>query len=341
MTEHHHWQLISTDDYQCPSAPLIVRLQRQRRRVLRTLKLVKSDSYALGDVQSGTEEANFSTDKLPIALSTYISETPWSSALCVLLDPPFSGTSAMAKTWAKHQARSTLTPPTLSHIKYVDIDGWWQQQSAHVHAQTSQFEPDNAWLIPDLTAYFLRCTGHMAFINAWLPRALAGEFGAGIVVCNSWAFAFLSHNWPAEVVNSHCLAPATPQLLRQLGFSGKHHQLARLLGEARGNLGVAWEIWQHHYKQQQALPELPLNTNDNTCFILYSLLIHNSLSFEELGQVIANLSEHELALQLLSLKETGVIEQSSEREPQWQVRALAYMRVREFLGGRDYLLDKF
>lgn len=339
MSEKNHWQLIAAQDYTAPTAPTVVRMQRQWRRLLRMLGLVKSEALPLGEVQAMADAPDFSASALQAALTHYLTTTQWSHALCVLLDPPFSGTQAMAQTWAKQQQRPQLIPPTRAQILDVDINDWWQQQSEVVRAHAQQSNPENAWLLADMTAYFLRSAQHLAFIRAWLPRALAGEFGAGVLVCNSWAFAFLSQDWPHRLASSHCLAPATPKLLRQLGFSGKDRQLARLMGEARGNLGVAWAVWHSKYQQQQPLPDLPLSANDDTGFILYSLLIHNGLKFEELVQVLPHVGSDGLKLQLLSLQSRGIIDCESSR--QWQVTVLAYTRVREFLGGRDYLLDDF
>ncbi|ART81319.1 hypothetical protein CBP31_00620 [Oceanisphaera profunda] len=192
----------------------------------------------------------------------------------------------------------------------------------------------------------------------------------GLIVCDSWAFAFLSRDWPQNLPSSHCLAPATLDLLRQLGIKGKDHQLERLAGEARGNLGLAWALWRGKYVDQQSLPVLPVTANDATGFILYALLLHRGLSLTQLAEVLSNVALDELKVQLLSLSQRGIIyadvesganngakgdaasdakcnavsesvAEGDSNETPWRITALAYLTVREFLGGRDYLLDDF
>lgn len=380
MTEHNHWQLIPVEEYQCPKPPPVLRIQRQWRRVLRTLGLVKSEALPVGEVEAVADSLDFATPALQSALTRYLAKANCPHQVCFLLDPPFSGTAAMARTWGWQQGRVLLTPPTLEQIAKGAVDDWWQQQTAQVQRHASQnhihsnhdhpHQPQGqAWLLDDLTGYFLRTAEHLSFIRVWLPRVLAGEFGDGLIVCDSWAFAFLSRDWPHNLASRHCLAPATPNLLRQLGFADEERLLARLMGEARGNLGVAWAIWHAKYLKQQPLPVLPITANDHTGFILYALLIHQGLSFSQLQQVLSNVGVNELKLQLLSLSQRGIIHGGDEHESelegrlevgieggledvswaeseqyasqQWRITALAYIPVREFLGGRDYLLDDF
>lgn len=358
MTEKNHWQLIPAQEYQCPTPPTVMRLKQQWRRLLRTLGVVKSADLAVNEDQSEPDPPDFTASAAQAALAGYLSEVDCAQqGVCFLLDPPFSGTAAMARTWGWQQGRALLTPPTHEQIVQVAVDDWWQQQAmvkGLVHTQ--------AWLIDDLARYFLRTAVGLRFIRAWLPRVLAGEFGVGLIVCDSWAFAFLSRDWPHNLPSSHSLAPATPDLLRQLGIEGKDHQLERLTGEARGNLGLAWALWRRKYVDQQSLPVLPVTANDTTGFILYALLLHRGLSLTQLAEVLSNVALDELKMQLLSLNQRGIIYADEEsgvqsdvkrnavresvaeadsNETPWRITALAYLTVREFLGGRDYLLDNF
>ena len=62
--------------------------------------------------------------------------------------------------------------------------------------------------------------------------------------------------------------------------------------------------------------------------------------------MLSNVALDELKVQLLSLHQRGIIEEVLEGDGNqtarhWQVTPLAYIPIRDFLGGRDYLLDDF
>ena len=333
MTEPNHWQLIPASDYESPTPPAVMRLQMQWRRLLRTLGAIKAENLAVSDTADELAPPDFASPQAQTALTEYLTQAMSEpSSVCFLLDPPFSGTAAMACTWGWQQGRRILVPPTATEIEQAAVDDWWQRQPQQ------NLKSDQAWLIDDLTQYFLRTSTGLRFIRAWLPRVLAGEFGGGVIVCDSWAFAFLRRDWPHNLPSSHSLAPATPSLLRQLGIEAEEHQLERLTGEARGNLGIAWAVWRRKYLQQQALPTLPVTANDYTGFILYALLLHRGLSWRQLIEVLSNVPIEALKMQLLSLAQRGIIEGDANL---WQLTAQAYLTVRDFLGSRDYLLDDF
>lgn len=344
MTEHNHWQLIPASDYESPTPPAVMRLQMQWRRLLRTLGVLKNQDLIVSDTQDELTPPDFASPQAQRALTDYLAHAMSEPlSVCFLLDPPFSGTAAMACTWGWQQGRRLLVPPTAEQIEQAAVDSWWQNQPQPQHSRLSSASmatpcPSSAWLIDDLTRYFLRTTKGLHFMRAWLPRVLAGEFGDGVIVCDSWAFAFLSRDWPQNLSNSHSLAPASPSLLRQLGITATDHQLERLVAEARGNLGIAWALWRRKYIQHQELPTLPVAANDYTGFILYALLLHRRLNWVQLTQVLSNVPIEMLKMQLLSLTQRGIIEGDAQG---WQLQAQAYLMVRDFLGSRDYLLDDF
>ncbi|MGO4998902.1 hypothetical protein [Oceanisphaera sp. W20_SRM_FM3] len=329
MTDKNHWQLLETEKYTCPTPAPVTWLQLLWRRWLQTLGVKQQHEFSAQDLQDITEIPDVSSLAAQSAFASYLAKQEQvHSEVHFLVDPPFSGTAAMARSWAWQQGRVLLSPPTADQITQCAVDTWWQQQAYQ----------GTAWLIDDLARYFLRTPQGLAFIRVWRARVLAGEFGAGLVVCDSWAFAFLRRDWPLTMPSSHCLAPTSTSLLQQVGITGSHRQLAHLSGEARGNLGVAWALWRCKYLQQQTVPSLPVAANDTTAFILYTLLLHRGLSGAELQAVLSNVSGTELKMQLLRLVELGIIIYESEH---WRVTAIAYGVVREFLAGRDYLLDDF
>lgn len=327
MTDKNHWQLMLAEQYQSPTIPTVTRIQRLWLRMLRILG-VEDESPQVNHNDNLAEHDQLDSPQAQAALREYFSTAELQQQINFLLDPPFSETAAMARTWAWQQGRTLLTPPSLEQLEKVAVDEWWQQQTHH----------NGAWLIDDLARYFLRSTMGLRFIRALLPRLLEGEFGAGLIVCDSWAFAFLRHSWPLSLPNVHCFSPANPALLRQLGIKESDRQLLRLAGESRGNAGIAWVLWQCKAQPDHQPLELPVSANEHMAFILYSLLLHRGLSSILLQKVLPTLAEDELKTQLVRLSHLGIIE---HKQPYWRLTATAYLTVRDFLSERDYLLDDF
>ncbi|MFP2767994.1 hypothetical protein [Oceanisphaera sp. KMM 10153] len=330
MTERNHWQLIPVEDFHCPAAPTVTRFQQGWRRVLRV--------FGLQDQETATQDADtelpdyqaFERGPAVRALNTHFED--WvdgaDQGVCFLLDPPFSGCAAISRDWTWQQGWALLTPPAPAQIRAVALDEWWQQQA-------SRGVP---WLIDDLARYLLRSADGLRFIRVLLPRLLHGDFGQGLVVCDSWTFAFLRHAWPLSLPRVYCFAPAESALLRQNGITGSDRQLSHLAGQARGNVGLALALWACQVNADKRLLELPLEANDDTAFILYSLLLHRGLSGEELQRVLPVMAPDQLNVQLLRLEQFRIVERNKEH---WRLDVYGYLAVRDFLGSRGYLLDDF
>ena len=330
MTDKNHWQLIQAEEYQCPSPPTLTRFQQLWRRLLRTLGIDDGDAIendantALSDYQDFDRAAAVSA--LHHHLADWVSDAKQEVAF--LLDPPFSGTAAIARDWTWQQGWALITPPTITQIRDVSVDEWWQQQELH----------DSAWMIEDLARFLLRSADGLRFVRVFLPRLLQGDFGQGVIVCDSWTFAFLRRTWPLNLPRVYSFAPAESALLRQLGIKGQEKQLEHLAGEARGNVGMALALWTYKTNKELQRPSLPVEADDNTAFILYALLLHRGLNGERLQEVLSSMAPDELNVQLLRLEQFGIVERDGEF---WRLSAHGYLTTRDFLAGRDYLLDDF
>ncbi len=330
MTDRNHWQLIPAEDFHCPLPPTVTRFQHAWRRVLRILRLRDRET---AEQDADTELPDYQAfERQPAvrALNEHFSD--WvdgaEPGVCFLLDPPFSGSAAIARDWCWQQGRAMLTPPDTAQVLAVAVDEWWQQQ-----------QPRGVpWLIDDLARYLLRSADGLRFIRALLPRLLHGDFGQGLVVCDSWTFAFLGRAWPLGLPRVYCFAPAGPALLRQVGITGTDRQLGQLAGQARGNVGLALALWACRLNEDKPLPELPLEADDGTAFILYSLLLHRGLSGAAMQRVLPVMAPDQLNVQLLRLEQFCIVEREQEH---WRLSVYGYPAVRDFLGGRDYLLDDF
>ena len=84
-------------------------------------------------------------------------------------------------------------------------------------------------------------------------------------------------------------------------------------------------------------PELPLEGADDVALLLHALLLHGGLPEEAFEAVLPMALPQAMAV-VLRLRQRGVLER---REGRWTVAALAYVPVRQWLRGRDYLIDAF
>ena len=123
-------------------------------------------------------------------------------------------------------------------------------------------------MIDNLTRYTIRTTDGLSFIRTLLPGILRGNFGQGLVVCDSWMFAFLQIIWPFKSPKIYCFAAASPELLKQAGIHAPENALRKLAANVRGNTGIALAVWPVEQNKDRKLPELPGEANDITAFIL-------------------------------------------------------------------------
>ena len=85
------------------------------------------------------------------------------------------------------------------------------------------------------------------------------------------------------------------------------------------------------------LPTPATDAGEDTALLLHTLLLHNGLPAEVLAALLP-IAPARLHLQVLQLEATGLVEMCAAR---WQVSALAYPGVRDFLRARGYHTDDF
>ncbi len=325
MTKSNHWQLIPMEQFERPSAPASTVIQ-QTWSHLRKLLGADSDDDAVPDEQDFPSYSEFALEPAVAAVNAVFNEEDAPSVRFVI-SPPFSGCGAIMRKWAEQQGYTQLTPPSIEQLEQADTDPWWQQQQC------------DTWLLDEFSSFWLRTTAHMQFIRALLPRLLRGELGCGVVVIDSWTYAFLQRAWPLSLPHCYCFAAASPELLRQSGIVASDKCLRKVAARARGNLGVALAHWAVEQDPDRSLPRLPGEADDATAFILYSLLLHHGLRGEYLQQVLPMLAPAQLDVQLLRLQQNAVVELDDEKI--WRVTVYAYIEVREFLAARGFWLDGF
>jgi len=244
-----------------------------------------------------------------------------------LLDPPFSGTADIARDWAKQKKWKLVIPPDINEIMTVDIDSWWKKQ--HIKGK---------WLIDDLAVYLVRTADGLSFIRALLSHMLHGDFGQGLITCDSWMFEFIQRIWQSRLPKVYCFDAAGVELLKRAGIRASDNSLRKLAARVRGNLGVAIAVWLLEKNKDRKLPSLPNDANDLTAFVLYSILLHRSLNVDLLKDILSMFSYEKLNAQLLRLEQFGILQY---KDDQWQIDIVAYPAVRDFLSSRDFLIDAF
>lgn len=330
MKESNHWQVIAVEDFKCPSAPTVTRVQQRWQRFQRLFGIRENEPEEENNDETEIPDTKEFDHKPAVdALNHHFEEWVGKKEPIVsfLIDPPFSGTEDIARDWAKQQKWKLLTPPDILKIRAVDINGWWKEQTVK-----------NRWLIDDLARYLVRTADALSFIRILLPQMLNGEFGQGLVVCDSWMFAFIRRIWPLRFSRTYCFAAAGLELLQQAGIHASEYSLRKLAARVRGNVGVALAVWPIEQDKDRKLPELPGEADDITAFVLYSILLHRGLSGHLLHEVLPMVPTDDLNLQLLQLEQYGILHC---REGRWQINIDAYLAVRDFLNSRDFWLDAF
>ncbi|MFN2258113.1 MAG: hypothetical protein ABR516_06510 [Desulfuromonadaceae bacterium] len=143
----------------------------------------------------------------------------WSGAagepkVVFVVGPPWSGNTEVLRAWAAARQAPCVEAPT-----YADI---LQQKRDWV--QIPAFSPDSdsdhgsqPWIMPELERCYLRHAEGLDLVRYFLEHAMRGNYGPGIIGCDSWAWAYLQHVWPVQC----------PSVLTLQGFDGT--RLTRLL----------------------------------------------------------------------------------------------------------------
>lgn len=155
-----------------------------------------------------------------------------------------------------------------------------------------------------------------------------------------------------------------PQDADEASFESSNY-LTSLAAHSRGIFGVAWAVWrailraepdelmseqsetdrrQHSPHafwvtpwDQLKHPSLPDVADHNAAFVLHTLLLHAGLPLDLLLQLLP-LSPNQTMETLFWLEKSGLVNQTNSV---WQVTALGYPAVRQFLQTNGYLVDRF
>ncbi|MEN8720656.1 MAG: hypothetical protein ABF296_10390, partial [Oceanococcaceae bacterium] len=77
-------------------------------------------------------------------------------------------------------------------------------------------KPGQPWVVAQLEQWFLRQAASLPALRDWLSRVLHGDFGGGLIFCQSWAWAYMRRIWPPLTPLGRTLAPLDGEGLRML-----------------------------------------------------------------------------------------------------------------------------
>ncbi|RUO38958.1 hypothetical protein CWE22_11055 [Pseudidiomarina aestuarii] len=328
MATENHWQVVPFDEFELPSAPARTIMQKGLDKFKRIVGITKSEQ---NDSQQDDAPHYREFDRAPAVAALESSFGDWAdddnaTSVRWLISPPYSGAGQCARDWAKQRQWTLPEPPPAENLSQDSLAAWQGPKKGQ------------PWVLTTLSAYWLRDTQRMTFLRTLLAALMRGDFGKGLVVCDSWTFAFIQRAWTFEIPHSYCFAAATPELLQQVGIEARTKQARELLAETRGNLGVTMAIWALQQQENPTRPELPRDCNDFTAFILHSLLLHHGLSEQQLISVLPLIPAAQRNVQLANLAAHHIIEPKNN---QWRVAVTAYPLVRDMLAGRGFWLDQF
>ena len=288
------WQYVSVGGYQPPSAPVT---HSARERFASFRRLFQRDKPDLGSLLESPDKLL----SLPhCQLNRLVPDPDWCSAaealdnelndwlnqenpappVIVMVGPPHSGNIKTLKAWAQIQSWRTLKGPTPEQILAGDTS-WFSDQAGD----------GSPWVLPALENLYLRHVEGLKLIRHFLDNACSGKIGQGIIGCDSWAWAFLSHLWHGRTPTTLTLqafdetrlvehflpsisaSTGSPLLFRlsdnghyvlpPQGIDEKSYEYSNFLqilsAHSRGDLGVAQAIWR---ASMQAEPDEKMSESD-------------------------------------------------------------------------------
>ncbi|MDX5334375.1 MAG: hypothetical protein LPK58_10025 [Gammaproteobacteria bacterium] len=280
------WQVVPLAEYRLPAEPA----QQVASRKLRDFwRLLRSDDASA----QAPARAEKDLRALPeVRLEHLVPPVDWGGAQTALdgcladwlrddtravrffVGPPGGGMAEALRHWAGQRGWPVIEPPTAEQVLAGDI-AWLEDWP----------RDGEGWLLPSLERCYLRHPQGLALVRRLLEAVTAGRLGRGLVVCDSWAWAFLQRVWVIPQPEVYTLQAFDGERLSayflQLAHRGGRHlrvrnahtgedilpwpdtpsdeaektraasaELRRLAAHCRGNLGVAWTYWRTHLRTE-------------------------------------------------------------------------------------------
>lgn len=102
-----------------------------------------------------------------------------------VVGPPYAGHGKMLTTWADRHGAHQIASPSPEQIL-----------SSHTTWFKDWPDPGRLWVLPRLEHCYLRHAQGLKLIRRLFEKAIGGEFGNGVIGCDSWAWTYLQCIWP-------------------------------------------------------------------------------------------------------------------------------------------------
>ncbi len=224
------WRFIPLNEYKSPSGPATETVRNHLRATLRRLRLSDSadpmdasieregELTSIPDflIEQAAPEPDWRTlhcEALDQAYQPWLNSDAREAGTRLLINAPHSQLPQTVRNWAAANECHVIEPPTVQQI--LDNDPTWLAQ---VKAADGKH-----WVLPSLERCFLRHQNGLGLLRSWLDWA--DEQPAGLVICDSWAWAFLSNTLHLDQI----LPP--PRTLEPLDAGALKRWFRRLPGQ--------------------------------------------------------------------------------------------------------------
>ena len=278
------WSFVPVGEYEVPGLPASSAIADAWDSFRRLLRKVEESSLqpardeaklrALPEVQlehlAPPIDPSEPADALDAALYDWLNSDSPERTVRFVVNQPHAHPNLM-RFWAVRHGAALIEPPSPEQILAGDLD-WLDQWP--VDGGAHRF-----WVLPQLAHCYLRDTDGLKLVRALLARAEAGELGRGIIGCDSWAWAYLTHLWPVPHPRALTAQAFDGQRLTRLlthqikrrphrrvrfrnAATGRdilavpsddneiHPEIVRLASHCRGNPGTALTYWRRSLRTE-------------------------------------------------------------------------------------------
>lgn len=208
------WRFIPLSDYESPAEPATQTVRNQLSQLMLRLGIRLQDgrdaafdepeqelqSISSSLIERAAPEPDWRGNHIQALTTAYQSwldaDVP-GAGLHVLVNAPHSELPQSVRHWAADNGCRVIEPPTTKQLLEMD-DDWLVQLKA---------VGGSRWVLPWLERCYLRHWAGFRLLRGWLDWAT--EHQAGLIVCDSWAWAFLCRTLQIDQVlpKPHALAP--------------------------------------------------------------------------------------------------------------------------------------
>lgn len=285
--DHTLWELVPPSDYAVPSGP-DQHVVRKKWAALRSLLRTREEQAQQAPVRAEAELRALAG----VRLENLVPPIDWGQAAAAL-DQALGGETK--RPLPGSSVRFLIGQPHCAHAEI--LERWAADQEARVigppHPEailagdqqwlTELGEPEGPWVLPALERCFLRHAAGLSLFRQVLERAASGRLGAGVIGCDSWAWAYLQRVFPLPQLPALTLQAFDGRRLTELflrlslangagevrfrnartgasvlpepealesGTFDVSRELKQLAAHCRGNPGIAWRYWRQRLRAE-------------------------------------------------------------------------------------------